>query len=97
MEIKQPYTITAPTNKMPPITKSINEGLKRLCPRKWLMLFSLKLQRDNRKNALAVDPAKAKNRKNYIFHYTMEIKQPQTITEPKTCILGRVVILHVTT
>ena len=25
------------------------------------MLFSLKLQRDNRKNALTVDPAKGKN------------------------------------
>ena len=31
-----------------------------LCYRKWLMLFSLKLQRDNRQNALAVDPAKGK-------------------------------------
>ena len=52
---------------MPPTTKSINEELKRLCPRKWLMLFSLKLQRDNRKNTLAVDPAKAKNRKKLYF------------------------------
>jgi len=34
--------------------------LKRLCYRKWLMLFSLKFQRDNRKNALAVAPAKGK-------------------------------------
>ena len=32
---------------------------KRLCYRKWLMLFSLKVQ-DNRKNVLAVDPAKRK-------------------------------------
>ena len=30
-----------------------------LCYRKWLMLFSLKVQ-DNRKNVLAVDPAKGK-------------------------------------
>ncbi len=35
------------------------------------MLFSLKLQRDNRKNALAVDPAKGKTGKKAIFspHY----------------------------
>ena len=33
---------------------------RRLCYRKWLMLFSLKFQRDNRQNALAVDPAKGK-------------------------------------
>ena len=32
----------------------------RLCYRKWLMLFSLKLQKDNRKNVLTVDPAKGK-------------------------------------
>ena len=31
-----------------------------LCYRKRLMLFSLKLQRDNRKNALSVAPAKGK-------------------------------------
>ena len=35
--------------------------IEKLCYRKWLMLFSLKLQRDNRKNALTVDPAKGKN------------------------------------
>ena len=34
--------------------------MKRLCYRKWLMLFSLKLQRDNRQNALAKDSAKGK-------------------------------------
>ena len=32
----------------------------RLCYRKWLMLFSLKLQRDNRQNALSVAHAKGK-------------------------------------
>ena len=31
------------------------------------MLFSLKLQRDNRKNALAVDPAKGKTGKKAVF------------------------------
>ena len=31
------------------------------------MLFSLKLQRDNRKNALAVDPAKGKNGEKAVF------------------------------
>ncbi len=39
----------------------------RLCYRKWLMLFSLKLQRDNRKNASAVDPAKGKTGKKAVF------------------------------
>ena len=54
-----------------------------LCSRKWLMLFSLKLQRDNRQNALSVAPAKGKTgEKGCIFHHIAEIKQPQTITEP---------------
>ena len=54
----------------------------RLCYRKWLMLFSLKLQRDNWENTLAVDPAKGKTGKKLYFHRTMEMKQPHTITEP---------------
>ena len=33
---------------------------QRLCPRKWLMLFSLKFQRNNQKNASAMDSAKGK-------------------------------------
>ena len=41
--------------------------MERLCYRKWLMLFSLKLQRDNRKNALTVDPAKWKTGKKLYF------------------------------
>ena len=49
---------------------------KRLCYRKWLMLFSLKFQRDNRKNALAVDSAKGKTGKSLYFHHAVEIKQP---------------------
>ena len=32
----------------------------RLCPRKWLMLFFLKFQRNNQKNASAMDSAKGK-------------------------------------
>ena len=48
------------------------------------MLFSLKLQRDNRQNALAVDPAKRKTgEKSCIFHRTVKMNQPHTITEPK--------------
>ncbi len=39
------------------------------------MLFSLKLQRDNRKNTLAVAPAKGKTgEKGCIFHRTAEKK-----------------------
>ena len=40
------------------------------------MLFSLKFQRDNRKNALAVDSAKGKTGKSLYFHHAVEIKQP---------------------
>ena len=47
------------------------------------MSDSLKFQRGNRKNVLAVDPAKGKTgEKGCIFHRTVEMKQPQTITEP---------------
>ena len=53
VEIKQPHALTGP--------------LERLCYRKWLMFFSLKLQRDNWKNALAVDPAKGKTGKKALF------------------------------
>ena len=31
-----------------------------LCPRKWLMLFSLKFQRNNQQNALAMDSTEGK-------------------------------------
>ena len=51
----------------------------KLCHRKWLMLFSLKLQKDNRKNVLTVDPAKGKKS---VFHRAVEMKQPHIITEP---------------
>ena len=53
VEMKQPHALTGP--------------LERLCHRKWLMLFSLKLQRDNRQNASAVDPAKGKTGKKAVF------------------------------
>ena len=53
-----------------------------LCYRKWLMLFFLETPKDNRKKALAVDPAKGKTGKSSIFHRTVEMKQPHTITEP---------------
>ena len=56
---------------------------KKLCYRKWLILFSLKFHRDNRQNALALYSAKRKTgEKGCIFHRTVEMKQPQTITEP---------------
>ena len=40
---------------------------RRLYHRKWLMPFSLKLQRDNRKNALTADPAKGETEKKLYF------------------------------
>ena len=45
--------------------------------------FFLKLQGDNRKNVLAVDPAEGKTgEKGCIFHRTVEMKQPHTMAEP---------------
>ena len=49
------------------------------------MLFSLKFQRDNRQNALALYSAKRKTEeKRLYFHRTIEMKQPHAMTEPKT-------------
>ena len=45
--------------------------------------FSLKFHRDNRQNALALYSAKRKTEKRLYFHSTVEMKQPQTITEPQ--------------
>ena len=45
------------------------------------MFFSLKLQRDNRKNALAVEPAKGKTRKKLYFSSHCG-DETTTITEP---------------
>ena len=49
------------------VFRFLSAFFERLCYRKWLMLFSLKLQRDNRKNALTVDPAKWKTGKKLYF------------------------------
>ena len=56
-----PYTLEAWTSSLFSL-RHVGEAVFFfwLCYRKWLMFFSLKLQRDNRKNALAVDPAKGK-------------------------------------
>ena len=43
--------------------------------------FFLEVQRDHRKNALTLDPAKGKT-KSSIFYRTVEMKQPHTLTEP---------------
>ena len=56
---------------------------RRLCYGKWLMLFPLKLQRNNRQNALAVDPAKGKTGKRLYFHRTVEMRQPHAMTGPR--------------
>ena len=48
------------------------------------MLFSLKFQRNNRQNALAMDSAKGKTgEKRPYFHRVVEMKQPYAMTEPK--------------
>ena len=39
----------------------------RLCPRKWLMLFSSKFQRNNRQNTLAMEPVKGKAGEKAVF------------------------------
>ena len=47
------------------------------CHGKWLMLFSLKFQRNNQQHALAADPADGKTgEKGRIFHRAVKIKQP---------------------
>ena len=46
------------------------------------MLFSLKRQRHNRQNTLAVIPPRGKLEKSSIFHRTVEMEQPHTIIEP---------------
>ncbi|WP_337431353.1 hypothetical protein, partial [Bilophila sp.] len=55
----------------------------RLCHRKWLMFFSLKFQRNNRQNTLALYSAKKKTgEKRLYFHRTIEMKQLHTMIEP---------------
>ena len=55
-----------------------------LCDWGILLVISLKFQMNNRKNALNVESAKGKTgEKGCIFHRTVEMKQPQTITEPR--------------
>ena len=67
-EIKhQPFPVTQPQYFGRPRSVGGKALCKRLCSREWLMLFSLKLQRDNRKNALAVAPAKGKTGKKALF------------------------------
>ena len=62
-----------------------------LCYRKWLMLFSLKRQRDNRKKALTVHPATGKTgKKALFFHRTVEMKQLHALTEPYFCIMLKI-------
>ena len=54
----------------------------RLCHRKWLRLFSLKFQRNNRQNTLAVDSAKGKTGEKAAFSPRCEMKQLHTMAEP---------------
>ena len=58
-----------------------------LCPRKWLMLFSLKFQRNNQKNASTMDSAKGKTgEKGCLFTV------PHTMTEPfGKAVLGKAI------
>ena len=53
-----------------------------LCYRKWLMLFSLKLQRDTPKNTLAVDPPRGKLEKRLYFSPHCGNETTTYITEP---------------
>ena len=52
-------------------------------PRKWLMPFSLKFHREYPTKCLSHELRQGENwRKSPYFHRTVEMKQPQTITEP---------------
>ena len=48
-------------------------------PQKMVDVFFLKLQRNNRQNALAVDSARGKLKRLY-FHRVVEMKQPHALT-----------------
>ena len=50
-----------------------------LCHRKWLVLFSLKFQRNNQQSTLTIDSTKGKTRKKAVFYRAVEMKQPHTI------------------
>lgn len=52
-----------------------------LCHRKWLMLFSLKFQKNNRRNAPAMYSADEKLEKKAVFHHYRD-EQTQALTEP---------------
>ena len=54
----------------------------RLCRRKWLMLFSLKFQRTNRQNALAIGSAKGKAGKKLYVDSAVAMKRAHAMTEP---------------
>lgn len=53
-----------------------------LCHRKWLMLFSLKFQRTNRQNALAIGSAKGKAGKKLYVDSAVAMKRAHAMTEP---------------
>ena len=52
---------------------------KRLCYRKWLVLFSLKFQRNSQQSTLTIDSTKGKTGKKAVFYRAVEMKQPHTI------------------
>ena len=60
-----------------------------LCHKKWSMLFSLKLQRNNQQNASAIKPVNGTTEeKTVCSHHTVEMKQPRPLTGPSAFILG---------
>ena len=82
MEMKQPYSMTVPQPKVDALKK-------KAVLQKMVDTFSLKFQRDNRQNALAVDSAEGKNgEKGCIFHRTVEMKQPHIIIQ-EGCIIRK--------
>ena len=73
----------APAPSPSSATESFSGAFLWLCHRKWLMLFPLKFQRNNRQNTLAMHSAKGKaGGRGCIFYRAVEMKQPHTMTEP---------------
>ncbi|WP_337430641.1 hypothetical protein [Bilophila sp.] len=67
VEIKQPHAMTGPCPKphtflyrLPICWPHSSAFFQWLCHKKWLTLFSLEFQRNNRKNTLATGSAKGK-------------------------------------
>ena len=74
--MKQPHAITSL------FLPFLRERIRKAVSGKMVDVFSLKFQRNNRRNPLAVDSANGKaGEKGCIFHRAVEMKQAHAMTE----------------